>query len=432
MQLNIKYNVMLIKFKVKNFRSIKDEVILDLQATSDQDTKEQAVFDSSDVSLLKTLAIYGPNASGKSNIFKALMVFRTMIIESLIRSNLPTPLPNESFKLSSVTDDKPSLFEATFLIDDKVLIYGFEIDKEKVISEYLKQEKGKITFFERKGQEIKSNKNYFKEATAVLKRQTGEKVLFLSLLSTNNGEVSKKILKFIQNINYISGTERGNTLDYSFNQFLDNPKMAKAQKDFIVKADFGISDIEANQEMVSAEDVKNIPDKFKELFFEKNSKIRQRSLKFVHTKFDSKNRETGDEFLDFFSEESEGTQQMFALSAPIIDTLNTGKVLFIDELDASLHPILCQYLITLFNSKDRNPKNAQLIFITHDISILKEDLLRRDQIYFTDKDEQGVTDLFSLYDISERKGLDFAKRYLEGRYNAIPYISDFEDLKFNR
>ena len=123
---------------------------------------------------------------------------------------------------------------------------------------------------------------------------------------------------------------------------------------------------------------------------------------------------------------------MFALSAPIIDTLEKGSVLFIDEIDASLHPILCQYLISIFNSKEKNPNNAQLIFTTHDISLLDENLLRRDQIYFTDKDKKGATDLFSLADISERKGVNFAKRYLEGRYNALPYVSDFEDLKFSK
>jgi len=420
---------MLINFKVKNFRSIKDEVILDMQATKDKTSKEQAVFEVGKIALLKSTAIYGPNASGKSNIIKAFSVFYKMILESMLRSNMNINLPNEYFKLNSETENKPSFFEMKFLIDDKVFFYGFEIDKKKICAEWLKQEKGNKILFERTEQEIKFNK-YFKEATATLKKQTAERVLFLSILAANNGEISKSVVNLIQKMNVISGTQRGNTLDFSFSRFLGNSKVSERMKEFILKADFGVVDIKASQKMISAKQVQNIPDKFKEVLFKEDSKIAERSLKFFHKKYNTNGEEVGNEPLDFFAEESDGTQQMFALSAPFIDTLENGKVLFIDEIDASLHPLLCQYLISLFNSKEKNSKNAQLIFTTHDISLLKEELLRRDQIYFTDKNKIGATELFSLSDISERKGVDFAKRYLEGRYDALPYLSDFEDLRF--
>lgn len=423
---------MLLNFKVKNFRSIKDEVILDLQATKDKTSKEQAVFEVGKIALLKSTAIYGPNASGKSNILKAFVVFRMMILESMLRSNMNIDLPNEYFKLNSETENKPSFFEMRFLIDDKVYLYGFEINKKKVCAEWLKQEKGNKNLFVRTEQEIRSNKNYFKEATAALIKQTAERVLFLSILAANNAELSKKIVKFIQKINFISGAQRGDTLNFSFGQFLNNPKISERMKEFILKADFGIVDIEANQKMISAKQIQNIPDKFKEILFKEDSKIAKRSLKFLHKKFNANGKEVKSEPLDFFAEESSGTQQMFTLSAPFIDTLENGKVLFIDEIDASLHPFLCQYLISVFNSKEKNTKNAQLIFTTHDISLLKEEFLRRDQIYFTDKNKEGATKLFSLSDISERKGVDFAKRYFEGRYNALPYIIDFEDLRFSK
>jgi len=419
---------MLMNFKVKNFRLIKDEVILNLQATSDATMQNDAVFDNGKTSLLKTIAVYGPNASGKSSILKAFMVFRTMILESLLRSTLSIDLPNEYFKLSTDTINQPSSFEMTFILDGDVFRYGFGVDKKRVISELLMQ--NTRTLIERDGQDIKGNRNYFKEATTDLIEHTSEKVLFLTNLASNNGPISKKIVEFIKNTNFISGTNRGNTLDYTFGQFLNNPDMASKMKDFIVKADFGVTDIQASETMVLAKEIPNMPDKFKELLFKEDSQIAQRSIKFIHKKFDRKGNEAGEEPLDFMLEESEGTQQMFALSAPIVDTLEHGKVLFIDEIDASLHPVLCQYLVTLFNSRERNSKNAQLIFTTHDISLLNEDFLRRDQIYFTDKNKQSATDLFSLADISERKGVNFAKRYLEGRYNALPYISDYENIKF--
>ncbi len=421
---------MLLTFKVKNFRSIKDEIILDLRATKEEAIKSNAVVKNNKVSLLKSVAIYGANASGKSNILKAFFVFRKMILESLILRNTGSELPNEYFKLSSETEKKPSFFEISFLMDKEVYIYGFEIDKKKVCSEWLKQEKGKKTLFKRDGQNIKSNKNYFQEASAILKKNTDERVLFLSVLSSNGQPISKKIVEFIQNINLIFSAKGGDTLNYSFGQFLSNPKMAKKIKEFILKADFGVVNIEASEKFISTKEIQNIPDKFKDLLFKEDSKIAERSIKFLHKKYDKNGKEVESEPFDFFIEESDGTQQMFVLSAPLIDTLDNGKILFIDELDVSLHPILCQYLVSIFNSKEKNPNNAQLIFTTHDTSLLNEEFLCRDQIYFTEKNEKGSTELFSLADISERKGVDFAKRYLEGRYNALPYISDFENLKF--
>jgi uncharacterized protein len=423
---------MLLNFKVKNFRSIKNEITLDLQATSDESMKPEAVFECGNAALLKTAVIYGPNASGKSNILKAFAVFRKMVLESLYRSNMPGELPSEFFKLSVGMENEPSFFEMTFLLDKEVYTYGFEIDKKQVIVEWLAQKKGKKFLFERKKQIIKSNKNYFKEASAELKKQAAENVLFLSLLSSNSKPISRKIILLIQNINLILDAKRGATFDYAFNQFLKNPDTANKMKEFMLRADFGISDIIAEERMISPKQIQQIPDKFKELFFKEDSKITERSLKCLHKKFDKKGNEVTAEALDFFTEQSNGTQQIFALSAPIIDTLENGKVLFIDELDAGIHPILCQYLVAIFNSKTKNPNNAQLIFTTHDVALLDEEFLRRDEIYFVNKDKYGATELFSLAEISERKGVNYAKRYLEGRYGALPYIADFENLKLEK
>jgi hypothetical protein len=420
---------MLISFKVKNYRSIKDEIVLDMRATSDKTLIKKAVFDEGKQSLLKMAAIYGANASGKTNLFKAFAMFRSMILESLAKSTIPGGLPGEFFKLSAETENKPSFFEISFSIEENVFIYGFEIDKQAVVSEWLIEDKGNKVLFDRKLQEIKSNKNYFQEATAELKSQILENALFLTLLASRKGEISGKIIKFFQNTNFVSGNERGITLDYSFGQFLNNPAIAKKQKDLMLMADFGIDDIKAGQKIVAASEIKNIPDQFKELLFKQNSKIAERSLEIYHKKYDAEKKEIGTVPLNFFTEESEGTRQWFALSAPLIDTLEHGKFLFIDEIDTALHPLLCLYLTQLFNSAEKNPKNAQLVFTTHDTSIMKEEIMRRDQIWFTEKNRQGATDLFSLANISERKGVDFAKRYLEGRYGALAFINDLEGIE---
>jgi len=418
---------MLLNFKVKNFRSIKEEIVLDLQATSDEAMKSDAVFDCGNVSLLKCAAIYGPNASGKSNIFKAFAVFRMMILESLLRSNTQADLPNEFFKLSEDTENQPSRFEMTFLLDKDIFNYGFEINKKSITAEWLKQKKGNKTLFVRKNQEIKHNKTYFLEASLDLKKKTTERVLFLTLLASYDQPISKKIIQLLQKTSFTSGAERAKTLNYTIDLFLNNSSIAEKTKDFIVKADFGVADIKISKKIISVKEIQNIPDKFKELFFKEDSKIAEQSLIFFHKKYDKNGKEIASIPLNFFTEESDGTQQMFALAAPILDTLENGKILFIDEITTSLHPILCQYLVSIFNSKENNPKNAQFIFTTHDTSLMSEDFLRRDEIYFMDKNKAGATELFSLADISERKGANFAKRYLEGRYKALPYIADFEN-----
>ncbi len=425
---------MLLNLKIKNFRSIKDEINLDLQATSDYTMKSAAVIEKDKVAILKSAGIYGSNASGKTNTLKAFLVMRSMVIESLLRSTLPIDLPNEPFKLSNATLSLPSFFEVTFLLEDEIFEYGFEIDKKRIHSEWLNQRKGNKELFRRDLQELTcKNKNYFPEASEALIKDTHEKALFLTHLAANTkSEISKKIIKWFQDINIILGAHRGDALNFSFGQFMTNSELSKDMKDFIVKADFGIVDIQASEKLISLKEVQNMPDKFKEMFFNQASHVAERKLKFLHKKYDETGKESEPESFDFFTEESDGTQQVFALSAPIMDALKNGKILFVDEINASMHPILSQYLVSLFNSKERNPNNAQLIFTAHDVTVMDKDLLRRDQIYIAQKNKNGATELASLADISERKGVDYAKRYLEGRYDGIPYIPDFEDLKFSR
>ncbi len=417
---------MLLSFKVKNFRSIKDEIALNMQATAGNELKREATFENGNIALLRAAAIYGPNASGKSNLLKAMMVFKTMVLESLLRSNLPVDLSYEFFKLSTSTQNKPTCFEISFVLEEKVFTYGFEFNKVRIQAEWLK--KGNVTLFKRDGQNIKPSRS-FKDSSESLRKQTTEKVLFLSVLSSYNRDLSKKIVEIISKIQVI--LEIGTTLDYTFGEFLKNPAIAAEIKKFNIEINPGVMDIKATETLTTPAKL-NMPDIIKPSFLKEDSPIAQRSMKFFRKIYGTQNKEVGIQDMDFMFEESVGTRNAFAMSGPIIDSLEKGNILFIDELNASLHPILCQYLITIFNSKKSNPHNAQLVFTTHDITLLDEQLLRRDQIYFTDKDKFGATELFSLADISERKGVSFAKRYLEGRYRAIPYIREFEEIKFSR
>ena len=147
----------------------------------------------------------------------------------------------------------------------------------------------------------------------------------------------------------------------------------------------------------------------------------------MHTKYDNKGKEVDKVPFDFMTQESGGTKQMLGFAGLFLNALKTGKAIFIDELDSSLHPLLCRFILKIFNSKKKNPKNAQLIFTTHDVSLLDNELLRRDQIFFVEKDKYGASKLFSLNDIGERKDSSYRKRYFEGRYGALPYIKSIEN-----
>ena len=159
----------------------------------------------------------------------------------------------------------------------------------------------------------------------------------------------------------------------------------------------------------------------------KDGGLKSVSINTYHKKFDENNNEIGNEIFELDDEESLGTRKFFKMSAPILNTLQEGKILIIDELDASLHPMLTKHLIKLFNDKDINTKNAQLIFATHDTNLLKPQIFKRDQIWFTEKDKYGSTTLYSILEIKGvRANDDFEKQYIQGKYGAVPYLGKFE------
>ena len=219
--------------------------------------------------------------------------------------------------------------------------------------------------------------------------------------------------------------EKNKTLDYSFSKFKDTyfrDRMLEMMKE----SDFGIIDMRIEEKLLPMEEgLKTVPPELMPIFTQKNGMFAMRKLSTFH----KKNGKVGATvMLDFF-QESDGTQQMFALSGPFVDVLKDGKTLFIDELDAHLHPFLLRYILAIFNNKEKNPKNAQLLFTTHDVGLLDNKILRRDQIWFAEKDKNETSNYFSLAEISEREGVNFAKRYFEGRYGALPYISSLEGIE---
>ena len=203
--------------------------------------------------------------------------------------------------------------------------------------------------------------------------------------------------------------------------------------EFLKEAEFTMKKlIKENKEVSKEEFGKFFPPQLRELVTTGKSKFFLRKAQATHPKYDEKNNEIEDVQFDFHTQESEGTKNMLGLSLLFIDALKEGKTLFIDELNTSLHPFLCRFVLKKFNSKE-NRNNAQLIFTTHDVSLLDNEIFRRDQIFFVEKDKYGASTLFSLTDLGERKDLSYRKRYFEGRYGALPYIKTLEsnDEKWN-
>lgn len=424
---------MLLRFSVNNFRSIKDTATFSMVAASDSESEHS--FAVRHYRLLNSAVIYGANASGKSNILKAMRFMRHLVLNKPKITQSTDRLPHEPFRLNTETEQASSWFEIVFFIDEVKYRYGFEADSSVVYAEWLYiDEKGKeARLFEREREGNQStryiNKQRFKEGIGV---KVSDNHLFIWKCDQNDGEISRKILQWFDNFNFIDGLEDERYLDEAFNQ-MQNAN-AKSELLKLVKfADLGIESITLEERDITQDFVKNAPftEDMKRNILE-DGRLFSVELHTSHTKFDSENNVMGSVLFELNSDESRGTQKFFTLSAPILDTLEHGKVLVIDELDASLHPKLTECFIKLFNNKRFNRNNAQLIFVTHDVHLLSASkLFERDQIWFAEKDKYGSTELYSLIEFRKNnKGKNvratdnLEKRYLLGAFGAVPYLGE--------
>jgi hypothetical protein len=422
---------MLIEFKVGNFLSFKDVVTLSMVASSDREHLETNTIPVNDkLRLLKSAVLYGANASGKSNLIKAIFFMRDFILSSSKESSTDK-IPVKKFRLCIETEKEPSTFEITFMIENIRYRYGFQVDNDQVHNEWLFYVPTirEATLFIREKDKIKLGEG-FKEGKG-LESKTRPNALFLSVVDQFNGEIAGKILKWISGIIIISGVDDSEHADFSIMK-MNEKKFKDFLTEFLKIADIGIKEIQKESLPV---DIKNLPEempvKFKEFLSEK--KVEVIKISTIHQKYNKENEPVSEEKFDLFSNESAGTQALFAFSAPIYEALLNNKVLFIDELTSKLHPLLTRALIKIFNNykpgKESKPgSNGQLIFACHDTNILTNQFFRRDQIWFTQKDEYGATELYSLDEYKVRKEALFDKDYMMGKYGAIPFIGDIESL----
>jgi len=387
------------------------------------------VFIQDKFDLLKSAVLYGANASGKSNFIRAISFARMFILNSA-KAQIEDPIRVKSFRLSDATENAPSFFEFIFINNGIRYRYGFAADRVEVKNEWLfHAPKGRETrLFLREKQNIEMNAD-FKEGKG-LEDKTRNNALFLSVVAQFNGQIAISILNWFSKCNVISGLEDQGYKQYSLAQF-EKEDYKKKILDFLRIADLGIEDLNIIQRKANNNDLEKMPKEVASIIKAQMKDAAAGTItevKTLHKKYDDKNASIGLEKISFESEESAGTRRIFALSGPIIDTLINGKILFVDELDSRLHPKLLQFIVGLFNSKEHNPNNAQLIFATHNTNILNRKNFRRDQVWFVEKDKYGSSKLFSLIEYNVRKTASFDKDYLEGKYGAVPILEDIDLL----
>ena len=385
--------------------------------------------------LLKSAIIYGANASGKSNLVKAMSTMRRLVLKSFEKSSA-TELDITPFLLHVGYDSKPSHFEILFLINDIRYRYGFEVDNTSVRAEWLFEAKKNIEkpLFIRENEGIQVFPS-FKEGKD-LEEKTRDNTLFLAVVDQFNGSIAKNIMHWFNNFITVSGLshESYKTVTY---KMLENDRKKPVLQSFYNKLDLGFDDIVIVKKPFDSNELpKGLPEAvLKQMVTDLEGKTLV-NTKTLHKKYNENNELEKVEEFDMRSQESTGTNKIFNISGPIFDVLMDGGVLIIDELDASLHPLLTLAVTKLFNSEEHNSQNAQLIFSTHDTNLLSYGNYRRDQVFFVEKDEFGASDLYSLVEYQEngkkiRNDRSFEKDYIQGRYGAIPYIGNINSILRN-
>ena len=386
---------MLLQFSVTNHRSIKETAVISMKAAADKTMKEILISPDGKKELVPVMAIYGANAAGKSNVLHALLLMREMVCGSYAKPLKGATLPYEPF---AFVDGKmePTTFEIIYYNDGIKYAYGFSFDKNQIINEYLyhwPNGREALVFSREK------NKYEFRESIQeqmTLSGRTSENRLYLTSSNEwNCSQTEKAYLWFQKNLRGVIATGATNEIT------IDAIRRGGEEKQRILKemmlADLGICNVELS------------------------GTIENPIVSTVHHLVD--NSGILKRYSLLLGQESIGTQRFFSRIGLWIEAIDCGAVLVVDEIEASMHPLLTRHLIEMIQDQTINQNHAQLIFTTHDTGLLDLKLLRRDQIWFAEKDEKSMqTDIYALTEFSPRKEENIARGYLQGRYGAIPFI----------
>ena len=432
---------MLIEFSIENFLSFKDLTTLSMVAArSFKEHPDTHIIETgTNFNLLKSAVVYGNNASGKSNLLEAMGFMKQTVLNSFrdaLMENRERKFPLEKFALNTKTEKDSSFFEISFIQKETKYRYGFEIDYDKIVAEWLFHTTSKeVYLFRRDQQKIEVNKSAFKEGLGK-EEDVKENVLFLSLLATLGKETSTTIVDWFKKFNFVNGIhDRGHkryTIDklksdkQFFNWVLHFVKYLEIANLSTTVEDVNEIDLETLREKEKDEEIINLLTSIQKI---QSKQPKRDQLITFHRKYDENNVLVDTVPFNFDKQESEGTKKLLYLLGPWYDTLQNGKVLIIDELDSRLHSHLTLRLVDFFHKL--NKSKAQLICAVHDISLLNKETFRRDQIWFVEKNQFGASELFSLADFKTDKVRNksaFDKNYIEGKYGAIPYFEIDEKL----
>lgn len=397
---------MLLEFKCKNYLSFKNEISLNLSTIkSYSEHKKTHIIQTKkkSIDLLKLIAVYGSNGGGKSNMTRAITAmtnlvhnsFKNSLMKDLERGDWDCP-----FQLSTETINEPSMFEMSFIIENVIFRYGFEIYNWEITNEWLyKTEKREIYLFKRNKNEFTINENSFPEGKK--HKEVNSNVLFLSFLAQHNSELTSKIFSFFENINVVDGLNQIQIKHVTKRLLKENKNFKKWLAIALKFLDIQTINLGKDKELYTTHPV-----------YGKNNLLES------YTDFNLEYRE------------SEGTKQLIYLLGAIYDTLQNGRVFFIDEFNSKFHPNLSVKLVKLFHEYNHNA--AQFIITAHDPTLLDKSILRRDQVWFMDRNQFGVSELYPMSNFKASEGLrsvsDFRKKYLQSDFGAAESINFSEEF----
>jgi AAA15 family ATPase/GTPase len=403
---------MLIEFRLTNYRSFGDEQVVSFLPATMQKEYPENIYSENSYLALNAIAVYGANGSGKTNLLKAVMTFHQIIYLSAKNSST-SKLPYDPFLLKQGTDKLPTTFEITFIHQENKYRYGFSYLEDRIINEWLyrKRTGREVPLFIREEDAVdvssgfKGNQRIVDAAIEA----TRNNALFLSTCDTLNIEEATEIFQWFKQLIVMDGIR--NDEGYTTVNLWKTNEYREKIKDYLSTLQLGFNDID--------------------VIFDADGGYRQVKIITRHSIYTDEGRQSCNYLsMDFNEKESAGTKKVFELSGPILWALANGGVLVIDEIEAQMHPILTLSIIRMFLGKETNPHRAQIIFATHDTNLLSYSSLRRDQIYFAEKNNWESTEIYSLSDFkymgdtsAERPDKDKEKRYLEGRYGAIPVLT---------
>lgn len=441
---------MLLAFRVSNFRSVRDEQELSLvrsrrlaRTPADQADADERHWNL-DVSTVA--ALYGGNASGKSNVLEAISFMARVVADSYSRWSPDGDIPVEPFRLDATHPHESSRFEVELLLEGVRHQYGFELNQHEVLREwlYVYPHGRRQTWFER--DRDAADEWYFGRALGgrnrVITELTRPNALFLSTAASSKHQQLSGLQHWLsRHIRLASPRNARSRMQFTFSELDTDEELREKLRHLLVFADLGIEDIKVQH--------KRFTDDEKSKFIQltkafaavvdiegtdlPDDNAAANALRAAGTTIELQHL-CGDGSPPVglpFETESLGTQALVALAGPLLEVLRHGDLLMVDELDTSLHPRLVAELVKLFQSPVSNPRQAQLVFSTHDASLLGSlvgdaPTLDRDQVWFVEKDESGVTSMYPLTDFSPRRLENLERGYLQGRYGAVPFLSEGE------